>query len=90
MLCMGLLLAPLYAATTLSWAKKDKGKKDPEKRFYALKCAGSCHRIYKPHEYTAEQWREILPDMAKRAKLTEAEAKRIEAYLLKNSKSIDD
>ena len=65
-------------------AKKGK-KKDPDKRLYALRCAGACHRLYKPDEYTAEGWEEILPDMSERAKLSEDEKTRIRGYLLKNA-----
>jgi hypothetical protein len=61
-------------------AKKPK-KEDSPKLLYAKKCAGSCHRLYKPKEYTSEQWTKILDDMSTRAKLTDEESKTIKSYL---------
>jgi hypothetical protein len=62
-------------------AKKAK-KKDSPKLLYAKKCAGGCHRLYKPKEYTSKQWIKILDEMSALAKLSEEERKVIEGYLI--------
>ena len=78
------LLPLLVVALPATMAKKS-GKKDPVKRLYATKCAGGCHRLYKPKEYTGERWAKILDEMAPLAKLTDDESKKIKAYLIEES-----
>lgn len=63
-----------------------KNKKDPAKRLYSKRCAGACHRLYKPAEYTRGQWEKILADMSERAKLTDADLETIRSYLIRNAK----
>jgi hypothetical protein len=72
------------SAMHVSLGKKPQ-KKDPARRLYAKRCAGACHRLYKPGEFTGDRWIEILDKMSARAKLTESEAKTLRAYLLQNS-----
>lgn len=50
------------------------------RRLYRAKCSG-CHRLYKKEERTPEQWREKLPEMAKRAKLTPEQLAILAKYL---------
>ena len=59
--------------------------KDPTALLYARKCGGSCHRLFKPEEYTGDRWVVILDEMSKLVKLSEEEAGRIKTYLLRNS-----
>jgi len=86
-LCFLLLLLGLFAGPEIL-AKKGK-KKDPSARLYAKRCAGSCHRLYKPKEYTAPQWIEILEKMSERARLKEEEAETIQDYLTRNARKED-
>ncbi len=48
---------------------------------YKSKC-GSCHYLYKPFNYSSEQWNHILPNMKEKAKLTEVDYTKIKIYLL--------
>ena len=64
---------------------KKPQKKDPARRLYAKRCAGACHRLYKPGEFTGDRWIKILDKMSARAKLTDSEAEIIRTYLLQNS-----
>lgn len=75
------VLPLLLVAVPATSAKKAK-KEDSPKLLYAKKCAGSCHRLYKPKEYTSEQWVKILAEMSKLAKLTDEEAGKIRKYLV--------
>lgn len=45
------------------------------------KC-GECHTLQAPGGRTEQEWREILPRMARRARLDAGDARRVEAYLL--------
>ena len=47
---------------------------------YVKKCSG-CHRPYAPGERTVLKWRQVLPEMARRAKLTPEELATIQRYL---------
>jgi len=47
---------------------------------YERKCGG-CHRLYAPSEISPEKWGARLPEMAKRAHLTAAEAEVIRRYV---------
>ena len=48
---------------------------------YRNKC-GNCHYLYKPHKYSAGEWKHILPEMKKEAKLTDEEYRNIYIYLM--------
>jgi hypothetical protein len=77
-------LVLVLCASPGSFAKKEK-KKDPAKRLYAKKCAGACHRLYKPGEYSRDQWAGILADMSERAKLSEKDLETIRGYLYREA-----
>jgi cytochrome c5 len=47
---------------------------------YITDCA-SCHRARIPQNYSKERWAIVLPRMEKRAKLSEDDAKAVEAYI---------
>lgn len=80
----GVALPFLLIAVPATLAKKAKTEDSP-KLLYAKRCAGSCHRLYKPKEYTSEQWVEILKEMAALAKLTDEEARTIKKYLVEEA-----
>ena len=48
---------------------------------FLAKCGG-CHTLYKPYDYSEEKWREVLPDMCRRAKLDQAQSDLITKYVL--------
>lgn len=50
---------------------------------YERNCA-KCHRLYKPDEYTAQEWRPILEKMQKMAEITDDDREKIYAYLTAN------
>ena len=53
---------------------------------YENKC-GSCHFLYKPGKYTKGKWDMAMVKMAKKAKLTTEEEKRVRDYLFTCAKS---
>jgi hypothetical protein len=79
------LLFLLVAGSTVT-AGKGKKKRDPDARLYARKCGGACHRLYRPEEYTAPEWVEVVEKMAPRSKLTDEQVERITAYLVKHAR----
>ncbi len=50
------------------------------KGLYENNCA-KCHSLYKPSDYTAEEWNPILERMKKKAKIDDATTAKIYAYL---------
>ncbi|WP_396211274.1 c-type cytochrome [Flavobacterium sp.] len=53
------------------------------KMSYENNCA-KCHELFKPKDYTAEQWKPILVSMQEKAKITDQEREKIYAYLTMN------
>lgn len=53
---------------------------------YINKC-GSCHNLHLPEQYTQKQWLKVMPEMQKRAKVTDEESKQIIDFLLVRSKA---
>lgn len=53
------------------------------KMSYENNCA-KCHELFKPKDYTAEQWKPILVSMQKKAKITDQEREKIYTYLTMN------
>ncbi len=53
------------------------------KMSYENNCA-KCHELFKPKDYTAEQWKPILLSMQKKANITDQEREKIYAYLTMN------
>lgn len=53
---------------------------------YINKC-GSCHNLHLPEQYTQKQWLKEMPEMQKKAKITEEESKQITSFLLARCKS---
>lgn len=51
------------------------------RRIYGTACSG-CHRLYQPAEISPGRWREMMPTMAGKAKLTEDQSAAVLAYLL--------
>ena len=55
-------------------------------RVYTINCSG-CHRLHDTKEFNAEQWKDILPEMISRAKLTnEKEKEMLANFLVAKSK----
>lgn len=48
---------------------------------YIDKCSG-CHTLHLPEEYPADHWRDVVVEMAPRAKLDGAEQDRVIRYLM--------
>jgi len=48
---------------------------------YARSCSG-CHALDHPADHDEKTWRDVMPDMAKKAKLTAQEAQDVLAYVL--------
>ena len=46
-----------------------------------------CHKLFEPGSRTVDKWENVLPRMAKRSKLTEAQEGLVRAYLLVNAKA---
>jgi cytochrome c5 len=46
-----------------------------------------CHRLHEPAEHNIDKWEKVLPSMFQRAKLSEADAGKVHAYLIANAKS---
>jgi mono/diheme cytochrome c family protein len=44
---------------------------------------GQCHDLYLPENFSASQWRSILPNMAPRTSLTSAEVQLVTKYVTK-------
>ncbi len=84
------VLAAALAAVTLASAScagapaAEAGPAGAE-RLYRSKCS-ACHRAYPPSSRDRAAWAEVLPKMAPRAKLSDAERARILEYLQANAK----
>lgn len=48
---------------------------------YERNCA-KCHRLYKPEEYSAQEWRPILTKMQKMADISDEDTEKVYAYLI--------
>lgn len=49
-------------------------------------CA-KCHKVFDPNSRTPEQWNAILRRMIPKARLNEADARLVRAYLIKHAKA---
>lgn len=56
------------------------------RRIYAISCSG-CHRLYRPSEHTATTWKEAMPVMITKSKLTIDQANKVAAYIFANVNS---
>jgi mono/diheme cytochrome c family protein len=52
---------------------------------YTTRC-GRCHALKPVENYTADRWTGILKSMIPKAKLTDAEADQVTAYVMENAK----
>ena len=50
------------------------------KKLYEASCA-RCHDLYNPSDFSAEEWKPIMVKMQKKAKISDAEAATIYAYV---------
>ncbi|MEO6884487.1 MAG: cytochrome c [Bacteroidia bacterium] len=48
---------------------------------YTAKC-GECHKLKIPNKFTVDQWNDIFPKMAKKAKLSDQEYKETQRYVM--------
>ena len=55
-------------------------------KIFTTKC-GRCHSLKAPANYTSNQWRPIMNDMAGKAKLTTDEKANVLAYVINNAKA---
>src|SRR4051812_20116475 len=46
-----------------------------------------CHRLHEPAEHSIDKWEKVLPDMSHRAKLNDADAGKLHAYIITNARS---
>lgn len=53
------------------------------KNLYDNNCA-KCHRLYKPEEFSKEEWKPIVTRMAKKAHLDDLQGQKIYNYLTMN------
>ena len=53
---------------------------DRGETLYRRRC-NECHGLHAPHRYSDEQWAEIVPGMAREARLSTADALRVLTYL---------
>ena len=75
--------SPNKAITKESNAIAVKMNKDEAgKMLYENNCA-KCHDLYSPKDFNAEQWKPIMLDMQKKAKISDSEREKIYAYLTK-------
>ena len=47
---------------------------------------GSCHNLHLPQQYTRAHWQKEIPEMKRKAKITDQEAQLITNFLLARSK----
>jgi nitrate/TMAO reductase-like tetraheme cytochrome c subunit len=47
---------------------------------------GSCHNLHLPEKYTQKHWLEKMPEMQRKAKISDSDAKLITNFLLARSK----
>jgi hypothetical protein len=52
---------------------------------YANHC-GSCHHLHLPEQYTRSHWEKEIPDMKRKAKISDKETQLITNFLLARSK----
>jgi hypothetical protein len=48
---------------------------------------GSCHNLHLPEQYTRSHWQKEIPDMQRKAKISDNETKLITSFVLARSKS---
>ena len=74
--------APESAATTITYssAELEKGM-----TIMTEKC-GRCHVLFEPADFNQSEWKEILKAMIPKAKLNEADAALVTAYIMNNAK----
>jgi hypothetical protein len=56
------------------------------RNLYVSKC-GSCHNLHLPEQYTQKKWKEEMPEMQRKAKISAEESKLITIFLLARCKS---
>jgi mono/diheme cytochrome c family protein len=71
--------APRPAALPFSGGAR-LGQLERGRELYVTKCA-RCHSVEPVTRYSAQEWREIVPDMARKAKLGPADEAAVEAYV---------
>jgi hypothetical protein len=74
------LLAITGAALATACASQRFEGPDGDRRFYEARC-GVCHVPYPRDEHTAEEWSDIVAEMAPRASLTRSQRERVLRYL---------
>ncbi len=79
------LAAAALASASCAGAPAAEAGPAGAERLYRSKCS-ACHRAYPPSSRDRTAWAEVLPKMAPRAKLSDAERARILEYLQANAK----
>ena|ERR1051326_3188637 len=63
------------------WGGTDLAALQKGHMLYMNKC-GSCHYLHRPQKYSEEKWRQEMPEMSSRAKLSSDEQELVLHYLL--------
>ncbi|MCW3123322.1 MAG: hypothetical protein JWQ38_2814 [Flavipsychrobacter sp.] len=83
------------AMTDRSAATNDKAEANtiltPEQTAHAhavftSKCA-DCHELKQPGRYTVKKWSKVLPDMSRKAKLSNDDAQLLKTWVMANAKA---
>lgn len=51
------------------------------RELYVRHC-GSCHNLHPPERFSETRWREVMPDMQRRAKISDEDARHVLQYVL--------
>lgn len=51
------------------------------RNFFIARC-DECHELHEPGSRTEDDWKDVLPTMTRRAKLSKDDARRVQAYIL--------
>jgi mono/diheme cytochrome c family protein len=88
MACHRKTVASSTAAVNSEKAKSDAAHAElvvQGKTVYTTRC-NKCHALKTVENYTADRWGNILKSMVPKAKLNDAEAQQVTAYVLENAK----
>jgi nitrate/TMAO reductase-like tetraheme cytochrome c subunit len=88
--CSHKLYAPVEADAAWAntkWENIDLAALYRGKKYYSKNC-GKCHSLKNPAKYSEKEWRQIMPKMAKKAKINDTTANIILAYVLTTAHGI--
>ena len=82
--CSPILLKPVeqdVSHAKTRWPEVTAADLQSGYNIFVNKCGG-CHLLYTPEKYSEERWLKIIPDMAKKAKITEEQESLLTKYIL--------